>query len=285
MSVAVHVLADDSVKFGSPTLAQHGVSLYVELNDLVFLMDTGWNGRVVVDNAKKMRLNLKKVDAIFLTHCHYDHTGGLLEVLREIGKDELPIFAHPSLFRNSLVKRGRRLKYVGVPKDVSPEKVEEAGGKLVLADRPTEFLEGVWSTGEVPRKTKFEDTGLNAFTKRGNRLVKDPMKDDMSVVLKLEDGIVVLTGCSHAGVVNIIWQAMKVTNDERVLGVMGGFHLISASKERIRRTVEEFERLRVKKVVAGHCTGFEAQRAFSNTFGKRFMPMATGLKVTFGGRR
>lgn len=283
MSVKVSVLADDSVLFPSRLLAQHGVSYFIEVRrkegSVNILLDTGIYGKVVVDNAKELGIDLSKVDIIFLTHCHYDHTEGLIDVLKAM-KKEVPIVAHPDLFRPCYVKRPS-IKYIGVPSNVNKEEIEKNRGKLVLVNRPFEIAKGIWSTGEVPRITDFEDVGVEAFTIKNGKWVKDEMLDDMSLIIEIEDGVLVVAGCSHAGIINILEHAKRITKRDRILGIIGGLHLIKASEERLSKTTEKLKEMKVERIYAGHCTGFKAQYKLYKEFRENFKPLATGMEIEF----
>ncbi len=153
--------------------------------------------------------------------------------------------------------------------------VEEAGGVLVLAKGPVKLAEGVVTTGEVERSTSFE--GVEEFwTVADGIFVRDEMPDDQSLVIKGDEGVIVLTGCAHSGVVNTVIHAKSLMGVDRVKAVIGGFHLIGASEGRIRRTVEELRRLNPDLLAPCHCTGLKAVNAFMEAFGEKCRPPSTG---------
>ncbi len=218
------------------------------------------------------------IDAIFLTHCHYDHTGGLGGLL-ERTRDGVPVIAHPDLFRQCYVKKPR-LRYIGVPEGNHREVIESSGAQLTLERGPYEVIPGVTTTGEIERRTGYEPLE-NVFNLEDGELVQDPELDDMSLVVNVAGwGLIILAGCSHAGIVNIIMQSRMVTGVDRVHGVIGGFHLRIAEEEQLTRTVEELDR--ADTVCAGHCTGFKALKMISDRMGERFSLLQCGKTLEFG---
>jgi len=160
----------------------------------------------------------------------------------------------------------------------SREDIERAGGRLFLTEDPLALIAGLVTTGEVPRKTDFENPGIALSTIDNGKLKEDQVLDDISLVACVKNkGIVIITGCSHAGIVNITQYAVELTGIIKIEGIIGGFHLIEASKERIDRTVDALSRFDVNWIAAGHCTGFRAQVALYNKFGERFIPLRTGM--------
>ena len=280
-SLKVTVLAEDSVQYESPLLGQHGISFLLEARtqDVCkrILVDVGQNPSALLLNMRLLGIQPSAIDALFLTHCHYDHTQGTVEVLKAIGKKGFPVVAHPDTFRPHYVK-DPYLRHVGVMPEDSRPKIEEAGGLLFQTTDPFPFVPGLITTGEVRRQTEFEEVGIALFTLAGGRVVQDTMKDDISLVAQVRDkGLVIVTGCSHAGIVNIVKHSVEMTGERRIAAILGGFHLLSASEERIGKTVAALSQFDIELISAGHCTGFKAQAALYQTFKDRFKPLQTGM--------
>ncbi|MBP1741280.1 MAG: beta-lactamase domain protein, partial [Deltaproteobacteria bacterium] len=235
----------------------------------------------LLHNMRLLGIQPSVIDALFLTHCHYDHTQGTVEVLKAVGKNGFPVVAHPDTFRPHFVK-DPYLRHVGVmPEDRRP-KIEEAGGLLFLTTDPFPFLPGLITTGEVRRQTDFEEVGIALFTLADGRIVQDTMRDDLSLVAQVRDkGLVIVTGCSHAGIVNIVKQSVELTGEKKIAAILGGFHLVAASEERIGRTADALSQFDIELISAGHCTGFKAQAALYQTFKDRFKPLQTGMFFEF----
>jgi len=280
-SLKVTVLAEDSVQYESPLLGQHGISFLLEARtqDVCkrILVDVGQNPSALLLNMRLLGIQPSAIDALFLTHCHYDHTQGTVEVLKAIGKKGFPVVAHPDTFRPHYVK-DPYLRHVGVMPEDSRPKIEEAGGLLFQTTDPFPFVPGLITTGEVRRQTEFEEVGIALFTLADGRVVQDTMKDDISLVAQVRDkGLVIVTGCSHAGIVNIVKHSVEMTGERRIAAILGGFHLLSASEERIGKTVAALSQFDIELISAGHCTGFKAQAALYQTFKDRFKPLQTGM--------
>lgn len=279
----ITVIAEDSVGYDSPYLGQHGISflLTAERDDVVknILVDVAQDSAALIENINRMQIAISCIDAVVLTHCHYDHTRGIAKILREIGGKDIPVIAHPDIFRTHFIS-DPYLRSIGIMDGDRREDIESSGGILYLAGNALEIMPGLISTGEVERITDFEEVGMNLFTIENGQVKGDLMKDDISVVANVRGkGLVIVTGCSHAGIVNIIQQSIKLTGTKKIHGIIGGFHLIEASEERIQKTALALKKFNPDWVYAGHCTGFRAQVELYNIFKERFSPLHTGMIV------
>lgn len=282
--LTVTVLAEDSVPYESPLLGQHGVSFWLEAerNGITkrVLVDVGQNPEALLFNVGKLGIPLAKTDAVVLTHCHYDHTRGLARILEAIGRKDVPVIAHPALFRLNFVT-DPFFQHVGVMQGDRAEDLRAAGAELVLVSGPLQLMPGLSTTGEVPRVTDFEEVGIALSTLDENgRVVPDSMPDDLSLAARIEGkGLALVTGCSHAGIINILRHVL--TPGEKLEAVIGGLHLVEAPDERIEKTVEALAGYSPSLVAAGHCTGFRAQAALYRVLGKRFTPLGSGTVFRF----
>jgi len=282
--VKITVLMDDATPGTGDLVAQHGASFFLEIGTgeeiRNILVDVGQSSEMLFHNMDRLCLSPEMIDAVVLTHCHYDHTGGLAEVLRATGKKDLPVIAHPALFRPHFAYRPC-LRHIGVPCGNGPSEIEEAGGKLLLSSDAVPLMDGVTTLGEVPRTTGFETPGVKAVTPVDGKLAEDPLPDDTALAVYVRNrGVVVVTGCSHSGIINILERSLELFPGAPLDGVLGGFHLIKADDERIGKTVSALAGLDPRWIAAGHCTGFNAQVAFRNHFGERFEPLFVGKAVT-----
>ena len=285
MRVKVTVLVDDVVGRRG-TLAEHGLSLLAEIGadglETSVLLDAGTTPSVFRHNVEVLGVDLSKVDAIVVSHGHYDHMGGLLEALRMVGR-RIPVIVHPNAFTPKLAYR-EALRWIGGP---TLREIRDAGGiplvvteSVILAKRQTGVEEKpiVMTTGEIPRISDFEKVE-EFWTVIDGRFVRDEMPDDQAVVIRGDEGIVLLTGCAHSGIINTAWHAQKIAKMERIKAIIGGFHLMSASLERIERTVQELTKLNPELMAPGHCTGLEATNAIMRAFGDRCRPISTGAVI------
>ena len=281
-SLKITVLTEDSVLYESHYLGQHGVSFLLEgakgSDVMRILVDVGQNSQALLNNMKLMNISPSIIDAVVLTHCHYDHTQGVAKMLREIGKRDIQVIAHRDIFRLNFVTEPY-LRHVGIMPGDSREEIEKAGGSLLLTRDPVKLMSGITTTGEVKRQTDFEEVGIALKTIEGGEVVDDQMLDDISVVANINGkGLVIVTGCSHAGIVNIARHAVELTGCDKIEGIFGGLHLVDASDVRIRRTSEELSKLNPEWICVGHCTGFKAQVELYLTFRERFSPLQTGMQ-------
>jgi len=165
-------------------------------------------------------------------------------------------------------------------KENGPEAIEAAGGVMVMVDEPFEIMPGVISTGVVPRKRDFEQQGIGTYNIEDGKVVPDQIIDDLSLAVKVKGkGLAVISGCSHAGIVNIIDWSRELAAEPRVDVVIGGFHLIEASQERIEKTAQALKQLNVGRVITGHCTGLAALCEFRKVLGDRFEHLHVGTTV------
>ena len=278
----VAVLAEDSVLYESAYLGQHGVSILLEGvnggNIKRVLVDVGQNSDGLLSNMRTMGISPSIIDTIVLTHCHYDHTQGIARVLGKIGKKDVQVIAHPSIFRLNFVTEPYP-RHVGIMPGDSREEIERAGGSLCLTKVPSVIMPGIMTTGEIKRRTDFEEMRIELKTIENGMVIDDLMLDDISVVVNVKDkGLVIITGCSHAGIINIANQAIEVSGSSKIEGIIGGLHLVEASDTVIKRTVDELSKLNVAWISAGHCTGFKAQVELYLAFGERFLPLHTGMQ-------
>ena len=284
-SLHVTVVAEDSVLYESPLLGQHGISLFLEarrgVEEKHILVDVAQNPDALLENMKLLGIQPQSIDMIVITHCHYDHTQGLVRILEEIRRTDVPVVAHPDLFRLNFVEEPF-LRHVGVMSGDARDKIAAHGGTLFESRRSLQLLPGLFTSGEIERSTDFEEVGIALKTIVEGEIVEDTMPDDLSLFARIRDrGSVILTGCSHAGVVNICRQCKKMTDQGPIEALIGGFHLVEASSERITKTVDALRQLEIGSVLAGHCTGFPAQSELFRVFGEDFTPLRTGMRIAF----
>ncbi len=282
----LYVLADDYAGYNSIFWAQHGVSYLIEVKyngkKKRLLFDTGSYAEPILYNMKLLDLDPRRIDIVILSHSHFDHTGGLLGIIKEVDK-EIPIIAHPEIFKKSFAMEPEFI-YAGIPplRGGTKESIERQGGILILTRDPVRLAPGVIVLGEIgpDERYDFEKQSTSLYKIDGERIVPDTVNDEISLAVNTGKGLVVITGCSHPGVASIVNKAVTLTNIEKVYAVIGGFHLINASKQRIIQTIEKLKELGVEKIYTGHCTGLRAEALFLEEYGSNFEKLHAGKIIT-----
>ena len=257
--------------YGS-TLGEWGLSILVETEAVKVLLDTG-KSISAVHNARLLDIDLRRIDKIVLSHSHQDHTGGLHEMLMQMKKEEIEIIAHPDVWANRYNQReGKKEKYMGIP--YVRQELENYGARFTLTSKPVQLAPNMTTSGEIPMVTDFEKVGEGSakrYRKEGDREVADMLLDDQALFITLREGLVIVTGCAHRGIVNTIYHARQLTGEKRIYGIFGGSHLVTSSADRIGKTIEVLQELEVQKLGLCHCTSLPAMTALAQAFGKRYI--------------
>ena len=261
--------------------AEWGLSLFVETPGLKFLLDTGPSDSII-GNIDSMRVDLSGVGTIVLSHGHYDHTGGLPAVLRRIG-GPVRVIAHPDALRPTYGKDRETGGYIYTGVVHRTEFLENLGARFEFSAAPTWLSEDIAASGEEPMETDFETVAgdLCVPGPGGNGFVQDPMPDDQSVFLRTDRGLVVLLGCAHRGMINIIRHARRLMETDRVYLVLGGTHLGPASSAQLSRSIEALKGMDVQWIGVSHCTGPTAAAELKRAFGERFFFNNAGRIIRF----
>jgi 7,8-dihydropterin-6-yl-methyl-4-(beta-D-ribofuranosyl)aminobenzene 5'-phosphate synthase len=278
-------LKDMEVK--NSILAEHGFSSVVTVTSgdvsRSVLFDFGFSPHGAAFNADALSVDLTAVEAAALSHGHLDHTGGIEELGKRIKKPGLPLYLHPEAFRNPRYLKVTEDIRVGFPA-FTRERAEKAGFSPMEKTDPTPLLDGeMLFLGGVPRKTDFETVGTDFFYEKDGVEAQDDIADDTSIVMNLKGkGLVVLSGCAHAGIVNTTNYAKEVTGVKDVHVIMGGFHLNGVDFEGvIKPTADNLVSLDPNYIIPTHCTGRQAIDYIEERMPDRFILNMSGTKLTF----
>jgi len=249
-------------------LAEWGLSILVETGDANILLDAGQTTSVT-HNAKALGIDLRKVDKIVLSHGHTDHTGGLLNVLKTIGK-KIEIVAHPDVIDAKYSgKQEDSRENIAMPFQL--QELEKLGAAFKLSRKPVKLCPDIMTTGEVPMVTDFEAMPADRFfVKEDKKWCTDELNDDLALIINTKPGLIVLLGCSHHGMINTLYHAQKITGRKEIRMVIGGCHLINSPVERVYKTIDALQALDVRKIGVSHCTGLEASAIMAQAMGDRF---------------
>lgn len=233
---------------------EHGYSLHIQTPTESFLLDCG-QSPMFAENAKTLRLDLEQLKGLIISHGHYDHTGGINELMQI--KNSLHFYMHPDGIQKRYSLDGEPPRSVHIRSQQKNTLLQQPAGKIHNIENNTEISPNLWLTGEVPRNTSFEDTGGSFFLdKKG--LIPDPLNDDLSVWMKTKKGLVICLGCCHSGIINTINYITKVSGETNIDTIIGGMHLVNASEERLEKTVQSLNTYSIRQIVACHCSGKEA---------------------------
>lgn len=281
MAVKATVLCENSVQGNLGALAEHGWSVWIETEGGPFLFDTGL-GTTFLHNAHRFGIPVENAQAILLSHHHCDHTGGLLTALNAIrhnsDRETVPVHAHPDLFKDSFGKTSGKLTSVGLPHTRTA--LEAAGAEFHLETGWREIAPGLSMTGEIPRVTDFEVV-LDGMWHRddGGEIIIDPIRDDQTVVVDTPEGLFVILGCSHAGLINILTYITGQTGKSNFHTIIGGTHLGPVGEEQLDATISALHELDIGRIGVSHCTGPAVATRMANEFGERFFFCNVGTVV------
>ncbi|MBN1546114.1 MAG: MBL fold metallo-hydrolase [Syntrophaceae bacterium] len=270
-----------------PLVAEHGFSLFIrtfrnnETRSMVF--DGGFTPSGAVQNARRLGLDLKETESFVLSHGHADHWGGLKGLVKATKRTGMPLVAHPDIFRHHRYSVNKSIIY-RMPQ-LTKRYISTSGFDLRETREPYPMLQdNVLFLGEVPRLNDFEKSEANSFYLEKGLVKQDDFADDSSIAMLLQGrGLVVIAGCAHAGIINTIHQAMKLTGENRIFAVMGGFHLTGKTKAQLAPLLKSLQQCHPRYVIPCHCTGRKASQWIEETMSEAFLLNLSGTKLTFRG--
>ncbi len=276
MELQITTLSENTAGLGN-FLGEWGLSILVETGGLNILFDTG-QSISASHNADLLGIELGKIDRIVLSHGHYDHTGGLRQILRRI-KRGIEIIAHPDIWQVKYATRqGQEDRYIGIP--FHRQTLESLGARFNLSKKPVRITDDIITTGEIPMVTDYEEIEPYLVVKEKGGFKPDKLLDDQALIINTKPGLVVVLGCAHRGIINTLYHARELSGAKTIHTVVGGCHLMDASEERIRVTVATLKELGVQRIGVSHCTGLPAAAIMTQEFGDSFFFNNTGTRIS-----
>ncbi|EOC99741.1 MBL fold metallo-hydrolase [Caldisalinibacter kiritimatiensis] len=239
-----------------------GLSYFIEDEDKKILFDTGYSD-LFIKNAEKLDINIEDTDYIVFSHGHYDHTWGIQYLIRlyrenwSVKEKRPELLAHPYAFIPKINSKGRRNGTI-ISKDEASRNF-----KLNLSKEPVWITDRLVFLGEIERVNKFQEVKTGRKIIKDGKIEEDYLIDDTALAYKTEEGIVVITGCSHSGICNIVEYAKKVCKDDRIVDIIGGFHLLNPPKEKIEGTLKYMRVLKPRTIHPCHCTDLKSKIVLS----------------------
>jgi 7,8-dihydropterin-6-yl-methyl-4-(beta-D-ribofuranosyl)aminobenzene 5'-phosphate synthase len=276
MQVDITILVENTTPV-SPLIGEYGFAALLRVDERKILFDTG-SANALFLNSAALGIKLDEIEAVLISHGHYDHTGALLPFIKQYGPK--PIYAHSNIFSRRPMPT-KRDPYREIGCVFQREEIEAAGAQLFFTDEFCEIFPGIYASGEVPRINDFEDVGGNFKVEIDGELIKDNLLDDMSLIIDHPDGLIIISGCAHAGIINILEHSIKQTGKSKILAFIGGTHLINASEERLTKTVSALKSYDIQNLIVSHCTGFYAAARLYNELGTKVVKGDTGMTFRF----
>jgi 7,8-dihydropterin-6-yl-methyl-4-(beta-D-ribofuranosyl)aminobenzene 5'-phosphate synthase len=269
-------MIDNAVQHASPYWGEHGLSFLIETEDGCLLFDTGGSEAVLWHNLALLGGSLSDISVLALSHAHYDHTGALIPLLSQ--KVSLPVYAHPDLFRQRFALKEGKYKAIGLP--VSQAELDQLAD-LHLSDVPIQVLPGLWTSGEITERHEPEGRSRYHVVRANDDWQPDPYRDDMSMVLETHQGLVVVCGCCHAGLLNTLAH-IRHTFERPIIAIVGGTHLVAADEGHLTHIIETLrDTYGAPQLYLNHCTGQRAYAALANAFRDQVNPCPAGTTLAF----
>jgi 7,8-dihydropterin-6-yl-methyl-4-(beta-D-ribofuranosyl)aminobenzene 5'-phosphate synthase len=265
----ISCVVDNRSPFKSKFYSEHGFSLLIQEDENKILFDAGSSPEILKHNLNLLD-SYDDLDRVVISHGHFDHTGGLPHLL---SLEDVPIMLHPDAFIPKFNLNHSTPKFKGMPSDLKENK-----SKFQLVSETTRIGDKVWILGDITQNNPLETIATSYQVKKDGEFLKDDFRDELALVIKTDEGLVVISGCAHLGILNTVNKAMDYFQEE-LYGVIGGAHLVKAPPMRIKKTVEELKKLDPGIIALGHCTGFKNVCHFHKEFEDVFIPLGSGLSI------
>lgn len=270
----ITVLVDN--KAGHQLAGEHGLSLWVEVAEKCILFDTG-QGPALAENAARLGIKLERAEKLVLSHGHYDHTGGLPYVLEQ--NPGIRIYCHPAVLHTCyrLLNTGKA-KAIQMPEDARSALAKIPERQICWTGQPSLLSPAIGVTGYIPRTNPYENPeGPFFFDPEGHS--PNPIEDDQAMWIASPQGLIVMVGCCHAGLINTLRQTQVINRETRIRAIIGGLHLLNASEEQLQQTMAELHIIKPDLIVPCHCTGEYAIQELKGIFSARVLEGSSGMQL------
>lgn len=274
-NVKITIVIDNIVQEG--LVAEHGLSFWIEADGKRILFDTGQGG-ALKNNAAILGIDLHKADILVLSHGHYDHTGGIPYVFQLA--HNINVFGHPGIIQPRYSISNGIAKTIHMPRESMVAIDKLPSQRLHWVHKPTFLTDKIGITGSIPRETSFEDAG-GPFYLNQQGSIADFIDDDLALWIRGDDGLIICVGCAHAGLVNTLNYIRYLNNGLRIRAVIGGFHLLNASRQRLDETISALHMLEPNSVIPCHCTGETAVALLQEKLNEQVSPGVAGMTYLF----
>lgn len=280
--ITVTVLIENNLEVGTIYLAQHALSLMIDIKEesknYKIMFDAGAMAQPIIHNMKVMDVNIRDFDSIILSHCHLDHTGGLIDIIESMDNN-VKLYCHSTIFRRCF-KEEPCYKNCSLQGENVKEHILSQINSIVFADNPIKVTEGVMTTGEITQKESHtHKTTYYTINEKGEKIV-DTMNDETALIINVEEkGLVIITGCCHSGIINTIEQAIRVTGINKIFSIIGGLHMHSFKRQEVCDVVDKLNAMNVEALYLGHCTGEESTRIIKEHFNGKCESLSVGKYI------
>ena len=269
-------VVDNSTGSENGLQTEHGLSFWIETAQGNVLFDTGQTSAVLLYNLNFLDLSVNDLSALVLSHSHFDHTGGIDPILAN--NKTLPVYGHTNIFEKRYYRSEDDTRLVGLSES---HELLLRQSNLFLSDRPEEVVKGLWTTGDIAVRNDQLGSSPFLYVQRDETWYPDPYTDDLSLVLNTAEGLVVICGCCHAGLLNTLYHVRKnfVGN---IYAVIGGIHLVYAKEPYLNHVIDAIKKdFPHTRFLLNHCTGKDAQDRFALEFGELVSNFSVGSMVKF----
>lgn len=250
---------------------EHGLSLYIEVNNIKILFDTGQSGDFI-KNARKLNIDLNELDYVIISHSHYDHSGGLRKLVEEY-KNDFKLILGDGFFNEKHSLSEDIYRYLGSP--FKEEFLKEKNIDTEYVSDIKYLTEDIIVITDFERNPDYENINETMFLKNGDKFVLDDFKDEVALAIDTPNGLVVMVGCSHPGIVNILGTIIKKTG-KNIYALIGGTHLMKEDDEKINKIIDYLKEIKIKKIGACHCTGKQGETMLYQQMEDEFFYNNTG---------